>query len=240
MWKEANVNATEVMQQLEKMGSEQQRKTYARHGCTLPMFGVKIADLKTIVKKVKHDTALAKELYRTGNGDAMYLAGLIANGDEMSRKELDEWAAKANWGMISGYTVPWVASENPQGWEAAMKWIDSREEKIQVSGWNTLSAIVAIREDADLDLATVEKLLDRVEKEIATAPNDTRYAMNSFIISVGSYVKPLTKKALAAADKIGSVEVHLPGACELPAAAPYIKKVIAKGNQGKKRKTVKC
>src|SRR5256885_8206245 len=44
--------------------------------------------------------------------------------------------------MISGYTVPWVAAEHPQGWEAALKWIDSDQEKIQVSGWNTLAAIV--------------------------------------------------------------------------------------------------
>jgi len=234
------VNATEVMKQLEKMGSEQQRKTYARHGCTIPMFGVKIADLKTIVKKIKTDTPLAKDLYRTGNGDAMYLAGLIANGHELTRKELDEWAAKADWGMISGYTVPWVAAENPQGWEAAMKWIDSPQEKVTVSGWNTLGAIVSMREDKDLDIAGIEKLVDRVVKEIATAPNDTRYAMNGFIIAVGSYIKSLTKKAMAAADKIGTVECELPGSCKLPAAADYIKKVIAKGNHGKKRKTVKC
>src|SRR6266850_8030536 len=128
------MNATEVMKQLEKLGSEQQRKTYRNHGCPEPFFGVKIADLKTIVKKVKTDTALAKDLYRTGNSDAMYLAGLIANGGEMTRKDLDDWARKATWSMISGYTVPWVASEHPEGWEAAMKWIDSPEEKISVSG----------------------------------------------------------------------------------------------------------
>ncbi|HEV8291585.1 MAG TPA: DNA alkylation repair protein [Tepidisphaeraceae bacterium] len=234
------MNATEVMKQLEKMGSEQQRKTYERHGCPGPMFGVKIADLKTIVKKVKTDTELAKELYRTGNTDAMYLAGLIANGHELSRKELDEWASKSTWSMISGYTVPWVAAEHPQGWEAAMKWIDSSQERITVSGWNTLGAIVSMREDEDLDLAAVEKLLDRVVRQIKTAPDNTRYAMNSFVISVGGYVKPLTRKALAAGEKIGKVEVDMGDtACKVPAAADYIKKMIARSNY-KKRKTVKC
>jgi 3-methyladenine DNA glycosylase AlkD len=227
------------MKQLEKMGTEQQRKTYARHGCTAPMFGVKIGDLKTIVKKIKGDTPLAKELYRTGNGDAMYLAGLIANGREMTRKELDEWAAKSSWSMISGATVPSVAAEHPEGWEAAMKWIDSKEEKITVSGWIALGAIVSIRDDEDLDLGAVEKLLDRVVKEIGKAPNDTRYAMNAFVISVGGYVKPLTKKAIAAAEKIGGVKVDMGDtACKVPAAADYIKKMNARGY--KKRKTFKC
>ena len=233
------MTATEVMKQLEKMGSEQQRKTYARHGCTTPIFGVKIGDLKTIVKKVRGDTALAKELYRTGNGDAMYLAGMIANGKEMTRADLDNWARQASWHMISGATVPSVAAEHPQGWQAAMKWIESSQENISVAGWTTLALIVASKDDTDLDLAGAERLLERVAKEIHEAPNRTRYAMNSFVIAVGGYVKSLTRKALATAEKIRGVKVDMGDtACKVPAAADYIKKMNARGY--KKRKTVKC
>jgi hypothetical protein len=32
---------------------------------------------------------LAKDLYKTGNADAMYLAGLIADDDKMTAEELD-------------------------------------------------------------------------------------------------------------------------------------------------------
>jgi len=64
--------------------------------------------------------------------------------------------------------------------------------------------------------------------------------MNGFLIAVGGYVKPLTKKALAAAEKIGRVEVDMGDtACKVPAAGEYIKRMISKGNY-KKRKTVKC
>ena len=69
----------EIMQQLEAWGSEQTKKTLMRHGAREPLFGVKVGDLKKIEKKVKKNHQLAMQLYDTGNADAMYLAGLIAD-----------------------------------------------------------------------------------------------------------------------------------------------------------------
>ena len=65
----------DVMAELKKLGNEQQKKTYFRHGVREPVYGVKIADLKVIQKKVKKDYELSLQLYDTGNSDAMYLAG---------------------------------------------------------------------------------------------------------------------------------------------------------------------
>ena len=104
-----------IMAELKKKGSEKTRKIYARHGmATDNMFGVSVADLKVIAKTMKGQQALACELYATGNLDAMYLAGMVANGSQMTTKELNAWAeGAANLQMISEYTVPWVTVENP-------------------------------------------------------------------------------------------------------------------------------
>ena len=84
-------------------------------------------------------------------------------------------------------------------------------------------------------------MLDRVVREIHTAPNKVRYLMNSFVISVGGYVKPLTKQAKAAATKIGEVTVDMGDtACKVPSATAYIEKIEKMGRVGKKRKTMKC
>ncbi len=235
------MTAQEVLKQLEKLGTAQTKKTFARHGCPEPFFGVKVGDMKKIVKKIKTNTPLAKALYSTGNSDAMYLAGLIANGGELSRKDLDDWVRRATWSMISEYTVAWVASENPYGWELALEWIESPDDKISSAGWNTLAAILSMKDDQELDLRQIEKMLDRVVKTIHQAPNRTRYTMNNFIISLGVHVKPLTNKALEASAKIGKVEVDMgETSCKVPQASEYINKAIAKGHHGKKPKTVKC
>ena len=43
----------EIMQALAGMGSEQTKNTYIRHGAKEPFFGVKIGDMKKLVKHVK-------------------------------------------------------------------------------------------------------------------------------------------------------------------------------------------
>ena len=235
------MTAAQVMDELKKKGSESIKKIFLNHGAKEPMFGVKIADLKTIQKKVKKDYQLSMELYNTGNYDAMYLAGLIADESKMSKKDINAWAEKANSGGLCEYTVAWVAAESPYGWELGMQWIESPKEKIASSGWSALAGVISMKPDNELDIATIKKLMKRIEKEIHTAPNRVRYTMNGFVIGVGSYVKELSDLAIETGKKIGDVTVDVGNtACKVPFAPDYINKVKAKGYLGKKRKTVKC
>jgi len=236
-------SVTSIMAELKKKGSEQTRKIYARHGMAgAPMFGVSMADLKVIAKKIKGQQALACELYATGNLDAMYLAGLVADGSQMSEKQLNEWAeGAAEMQMVAEYTVPWVAVENAHVRELAVKWIASKKEHVASCGWCTYSGIVAIHAEAALDLAEIEGLLSKVVKEIKGAQNRVRYTMNGFVIAVGAYVKPLLQKAKAAAQEIGVVSVDVGDtACKVPLATAYIEKIETAGRVGKKRKTIRC
>lgn len=231
----------QVMKELEKKGSESIKKIFLNHGAKGPMFGVKVGDLKVIQKKVKKDHELAMGLFATGNYDAMYLAGLIADESKMSKKDIQQWAEGSNSMGISEYTVAWVAAESNYGWELGMKWIDSPKETIASSGWNTLSGVIAMKPDNELDIATIKKLLQRIIKEIHSAPNRVRYTMNGFVIGVGGYIKELTKEATEIAKKIGDVYVDMGGtACKVPSAPDYIKKMEVRGSIGKKKKTVKC
>ncbi len=85
----------EVMSELEKLGTEQTRKTWLNHGAKGEIFGVKIGDMKPIQKKIKPNQELASALYNTGNSDAMYFAGLISEPQKMTKKELQDWAKKS-------------------------------------------------------------------------------------------------------------------------------------------------
>jgi hypothetical protein len=197
--------------------------------------------MKPIQKKIKKDYQLAKDLYATGNADAMYLAGLIADDEKMTRQDLQAWVKNAVSSNINEYTVPWVAAEGQHGYELAMEWIDSKEPRIAVAGWSTLANLATLRPDSELDLASLKALLARVEKNIHTAPDRVRYWMNNFIICVGSYIVPLSAEAIAAAKRIGAITVIKDGiSLKVPAAIDYIKKAKDRGSLGKKKKTVKC
>lgn len=231
----------DVMTKLESLGSEAGKNVYMNHGSAGKCFGVRVADLKVLMKQIKNDQQLAMELYDTGVFDAMYLAGLVADGAKMSKKQIQSWADKATSYVISEYTVPWVAAESPWGHELALEWMASKKEYIACAGWNTIGTLVAVKEDSELDLKELKALLDTVEKTIHEAPNRVRYTMNGFVISLGVYVSSLMAAAMEAAKKIGAVTVNMGDTyCKVPFAPDYIKKVKDAGRIGKKRKTFKC
>ena len=231
----------EIMQQLQEMGSESIKKVLVKHGAKEPFFGVKIEDLKKIVKKIKTDYALSLELYNTGNSDAMYLAGLIADPLKMTRGNLNDWAEKAYWYMLSEFTVAWVASESPYGTELALQWIESDKENIAAAGWSTLASIASIKNDNEIDTALYKQLLGRVSKTIHSEKNRVRHTMNSFVITVGGYCTHLSADAINVASTLGKVKVDMGGtACKVPLATEYITKMHERGTLGKKRKTAIC
>ncbi len=231
----------EIMSQLEAMGSESIKKILVKHGIKEPFFGVKVADLKPIQKKVKKDYELAKGLFATGNADAMYLAGLIADDNAMTQNDLNTWVKHATSNNISEYTVPWVAAEGNHGWELANNWINDTHEHVAAAGWSTLSNLVALKPDSELDIPALKSLMKRVEETIRSSQNRVRYTMNGFLISAGAYVPALTEDAIATAQRIGEVEVDMNGtACKVPVVKDYIQKIADRGSIGKKKKTVKC
>ncbi len=230
-----------VMAQLKALGQEQTRKTFLRHGAPENLYGVKVADLKGILKTIKGQQQLALDLWDTGNSDAMYLASLVADGAKMSVSQLNAWAKSASWSMLREYAVGWVAAEHPQAESIAMKWISSRQPEIATSGWSTYSLVIGFRPDDQLNLPQISQLLDQIPSKLTTAANRVRYTMNGFVIATGSYLPALHDQACQIAKQIGKVEVDFGDtSCKVPLATEYIEKVVSMNRLGKKRPLLKC
>ncbi len=231
----------EILKELEKLGDANTKKVLITHGAREPIFGVKVADLKKILKKTKKNHQLALDLYKTGNSDAMYLAGLMADETKVTKEELEEWVEQAYWYYLSEFVVPWVAAESKYGFELGMKWIESRKETIASAGWATLAQITGLQQYSYLDIEAYSKLLDKIEKEISKALPRVKYTMNGFIIAVGANIEELRTKALKVAENNGKITIDMKGtACKVPVAKEYIQKLIAEGRAGKKRKSFRC
>jgi len=235
------MTAAKIVAELKPLGKPSYKNVLLKHGIQEPVFGVSIEQLKKIQKRIKKDYQLALDLYDTGIYDAMYLAGLIADDAQMTKKDLQRWVERTTCNSLCCYTVAWVAAGSPHGHEMALKWIDSKKPHIAAAGWSTLAGLVAITSDDELDLAELKQLLKRVEKTIHSGPDRVRYVMNNFVISLAAYVKPLFDLALKTAEKIGRVEVDVGDtSCKVPYAPDYIRKIEQRGSVGKKRKTIKC
>lgn len=219
----------EVLADLKANGNEQTKKIFFKHGAREPYYGVLTEHLKKLQKKIKKDHKLALQLYDTGISDAMYLAGLICDPKQMTKNDLNHWADKAYWYMISEYTVPPVAAESPFGYELAKEWIQSEKENIASAGWATLSVIIAKKGTALINTKEIESLLKKIPSVIHSSQNRVRYTMNGFVISASAYINELNEIGKGVAVKVGKVKVDMGGtACKVPDALPYIEKVRAR------------
>lgn len=234
---------SQVMQLLLEHQSPSTKKTLMVHGAREPFYGVKIGDMKTIMKelKIKKDHELSLDLFETGHSDAMYLAGLIADEKKISKDDLRRWVKGAYWYMIHDFTVAWVAAESPHGLELGLEWIDSPEETVASAGWATLSYWLQLHPNEQLDQTLFISLLERVQKTIHSAQNRVRYTMNGFIIALGAQIPELTEHCIEVSEALGSIEVDMGGtSCKVPDAGAYIYKIQEAGKIGKKKKMVRC
>jgi 3-methyladenine DNA glycosylase AlkD len=223
----------QVLTELQKMGTEQNRKVYARHGVGANMFGVSFADLKILKKKIKVDHDLALALWQTGNHEACILATMIADPERADEKSLDRWARDLDNYLLTDYFSQWVSRTE----FAARKrdaWTYSDEEWIGRAGYGLLGR--AALEDATLPDECFEKFLTIIEREIHRSKNRVREAMNGALIAIGMRNEKLQKQAIAAARRIGKVVVdHGETGCKTPDAEAYILKAAARSK--KKSKT---
>ncbi|HEV8111732.1 MAG TPA: DNA alkylation repair protein [Planctomycetota bacterium] len=216
----------EAMGELKKAGSEQTRKTYARHGADGPMFGVSFATLKALMKRIDVDHELALALWDTGNFDARNLAVKIVDPARMTPADLDRWARETSTSRMCGGYVGMLAAEGPHGAKKAAEWLESKDGRMRSAAWALLGQLT--QRDETMPDAYFEKRLAEIERTIHTAPNAEREGMNMAVIMIGCRSRALRKAALAAAKRIGKVEIdHGDTACKTPDAAQYIEKCWA-------------
>ncbi|WP_139991768.1 DNA alkylation repair protein [Paenibacillus paridis] len=235
------MNVDTVMQELEALGKERTKKIYGSNGAHEPLFGVATGAMKPIAKKIKKDQQLAEQLYATGNYDAMYFAGVIADPDAMSEADFDRWIDAAYFFMLSDFVVAVTLSEAEIAQEVSDKWIASGDELKMSAGWSCYCWLLGNRPDSEFSQAKLSNMLDLVENTIHDSPERTKYAMNNFIYTVGVSYLPLHDKAVETAKAVGPVEVNK----DKPKskwinASENIQTAVVKNRLGFKRKHVRC
>ena len=231
----------EVMSSLEAMANPNTKKVLVNHGAREPLFGVKIGDMKKIVKKVKKDYHLSLQLWDTGNSDAMYLAALIADERKMTKQNLQKWVKEAYWEMLNEYAVPWIAAESNYGKELADEWLHSDEDQIQIAGWATWSSMLSIVPNDEIDIEKLRKLMKMAESKVHGHHNRISYVMNGFIIACGGFVPELTAEAIEMGWRIGKVKVNMGNtACKVSFIPDYLVKMQTMGRIGHKKSMARC
>lgn len=231
----------QVMQELEALGKERLKKQYMSNGAHEPLFGVATGAMKPMAKKIKIDQSLAEQLYATGNYDAMYFAGIIADPKAMTEADFERWIQGAYFYMLSDYVVAVTLAETDIAQQVADQWIASGEELKMSAGWSCYCWLLGSRPDTQFDESKLADMLELVTKTIHESPERTKSAMNNFIYTVAVSYLPLHDKAVETAKAVGPVEMKRdPKKSSILIASESIQKAVDKQQLGFKRRYVRC
>lgn len=230
-----------VMQELEALGKERLKKQYMSNGAHEPLFGVATGAMKPIARKIKINQPLAEQLYATGNYDAMYFAGIIADPKAMTEPDFERWMDGAYFYMLSDYVVAVTLAETGIAQEVADKWIGCGEELRMSAGWSCYCWLLGSRPDAEFDKDKVASMLERVKQTIHQSPERTKASMNNFLYTAAVSFLPLHDMAVETAKAVGPVEMKRDNKkSSVLQASENIQKAVEKQQLGFKRNYVRC
>ena len=217
------MTAPEILVTLKKLGKPQTAAIYQRYGTGKNVYGTLTSEFLKLQKKIKVNHALARDLWKSGIAEARAVALLIADPAKVTPADANRWLKEGPVLFLSSYLSTLIA-RSPIADQTMRAWMKSRDEGALQMGYSIFA--VRLRDDPDsITDADADKVLATVEKAIHRAPNWGRYAMNNAVIAVGVFKPALRKQAIAAAKRIGKVDVdHGETYCKTPDAAPYIEK----------------
>ena len=230
----------EIMEQLNFLGNERTKKYYVSHGAKEPVFGCTISSMKPLFKQLKFNQTLADQLFDTGNYDAMYLAGMIAEPNKMMHTDFDRWIEKAYFYMISDFIVSVTLAESDIGEQVADRWIESDKELTVSAGWKAYEWMLGTRKNETFNASRLKELIEIIPIRFDTQPPRAQSSMIDFLQAVAISFPPLHEEAIEAAKKIGRREIKLENKVRIVDSYTSITDEVNKGRLGFKRKHVRC
>jgi 3-methyladenine DNA glycosylase AlkD len=132
----------DVLSFLERRGSKKNRDGMARYAITAPkVFGVSVADLQLLAKRLGRDHALALALWETGWYEARMLAAFVDEPARVTPSQMDRWAKDFdNWAICDTHCFH-LFDRTPHAWKKVRQWSRRREEFVKRSAFALLAGV---------------------------------------------------------------------------------------------------
>ena len=193
----------DVLTKLETLGTEQLRAQNVRHGFVGEQFGVKLGEVRTVAKAIKLNTAFGLELWATGYLEARLVAILIMKPKELSIEHLKMLVQTATYGHLADWVNSYLVKQHPEKEAQRIAWlgVDAHAEPwLARTAWSLTTERVS-KSPAGLDVAEV---LQRIDNELATAPEPARWTMNFCLGELGINHAEFRDEAIAIGERVGA------------------------------------
>ena len=221
----AAMNTKQAMARLEALGDEKRYAFNAKRGAGDNQFGVKTGDIRKLAKEIKANHELGLSLWETGNADAQMLAILLVRPKEIDPKRLGTMAKEGTCEWVADWLHSYVIKKHPERETVREKWMRSKDAMVRRAGWSLTAERVA-KNPEGLDLGA---LLDRLEREMPTAPPQAQWTMNTCLAYIGIYHAEYRDRALAIGEALGLYQDYPQRkGCTSPYAPIYINEMVSR------------
>ncbi len=132
------------------------------------IFGVSIANLKKIQKKIKNDQDLAVQLWNTNNFNAKMLATYIADPNELTMELANDWVHSIEYYVLSE-TLSSLITKSPKWKEIMYSWMESDKKFVKSTGYYVFAN--ALKVNKTISVREIEELLSIIQTQIRTESN---------------------------------------------------------------------
>jgi 3-methyladenine DNA glycosylase AlkD len=134
---------------IEQRSTKRDRENLARFGITAgKAFGVSMANLQLLAKRLGPNHELAAALWETGWYEARMLASLVDEPSRVTAGQMDRWCRDFdNWGICDTACFC-LFDRTPHAWAKVAQWSDQREEFVKRAAFALLASLAGHDKDA--------------------------------------------------------------------------------------------
>jgi len=193
----------ETLAWLERRGSKKNRDGMARYGITAKKsYGVSMATMLGLRKKLGRDHDLAIALFRTGWYEARIMASFVDEPDRVTPAQMDSWArAFDSWAVCDSMCFR-LFDRTPHAWPKVHEWAKSDVEFIKRAAFALIASLTV--HDKEAPDAAYLKALKLIEKAASDPRNFVKKAVNWALRSVGKRNQALNAAAVDVARRLAA------------------------------------
>ncbi|WP_228759843.1 DNA alkylation repair protein [Pseudactinotalea sp. HY158] len=220
----------DVMVKLEALADPKILAVNRRHGDD---HAVNLTRLRELAKRIKGRPELAPQLWATGDSAARLVAILISRPRTFDRKRLDAWLRAGGSPKVHDWLVNYIVKKSGHAEELRLAWFDDPDPVVASAGW----ALTSERVVKDPDGLDLPRLLDRIEDQMARAPERLQWAMNHTLAQIGIEDAGVRARALAIGERLGVLRDYpTPPNCTSPYAPVWIAEMVRRREGASRRR----
>jgi 3-methyladenine DNA glycosylase AlkD len=195
----------EVLRQLREKGKPANVEGMAKFGmATDQRLGVSVPDIRKIAKQVGKDHKLALELWKTGIQEARIAAALVAESDELTEEQMEDWVKDFNSWDVCDQVCLNLFDRSPFAINKIHAWSEREEEFVRRAAY-ALIAGLAWHDKAAEDELFLE-LLPVIRRGATDDRNYVKKAVSWALRHIGKRNLSLNAAAISEAKEIRQID----------------------------------